>query len=36
VNLTATNKQSLKDAEKATEQTKQELKPLVEKAHKTK
>ncbi len=35
VNLTATNTQSLKDAEKATEQTKQELKPLVEKAHKT-
>lgn len=36
VNLTATNTQSLKDAEKATEQTKQELKPLVEKAHKAK
>ena len=35
VNLTATNIQSLKDAEKATEVTKEELKPLVDKARKT-
>lgn len=32
VNLTATNMQALKDALKATEATKEELKPLVEKA----
>lgn len=36
VNLTATNIQATKDAEKATEVTKEELKPLVEKARKTK
>lgn len=36
VNLTATNIQAMKDAEKATEATKEELKPLVEKANKPK
>jgi len=36
VNLTATNIQTLKDAEKATEATKEELKSQVEKAHKVK
>jgi hypothetical protein len=36
VNLTATNIQAMKDAEKATEATKEELKPLVEKARNTK
>lgn len=36
VNLTATNIQAMKDAEKATEATKEELKPLVEKAKKSK
>ncbi len=36
VNLTVTNIQTLKEAEKALEATKEELKPLVEKAKKTK
>ncbi len=36
VNLTATNIQAMKDAEKATEAAKEELKPLVEKANKPK
>ncbi len=35
VNLTVTNILTLQDAEKASEATKEQLKPLVEKAHKT-